>query len=462
MTAQGPAGCPAGAAHPRAAPSASATPGRPAAAPSPPVGWRARLAAQWAQPQHRNAWYLMLNNVTAAATGLLFWLLLARVAGLPAGEVGIGYAIVALGTTIGVVAKGGLDTALLRHVPGAHKQDARRLVLFGAAIGSLVAVAICLGLALLAHGGLGVPPLGPGGWLMVAAISILLLVTWLQDAYFLAEGQAQFSWRRNLVLSGARLLLPLPILALAVPFPIPTTWAIALAASAFAAAGFHRRIPHREGRRVPRREFLASAARNVTGSAAEFLPGLLLAPIVLAIDGPAAAAYFGIAWTAASLLFLTSAAISRSALADMMRSGGSHHAAVRRGALQNMCTVAPAAIGGMLLAPQVLSIFGPAYGREGAAVFVVLCVSAFLVAPFYLYLAVLRAQERPAALVAFPLAMVAALLVLAPLLEARLGLPGVGIAWMAANAPFALYALWKLARTEVTHAPPVGGHPHAE
>jgi len=435
----------------------------PDSAAPPRRGLLARLREQVAQPQHRNALYLVLNNVTAAATGLLFWLLLARVANLPARDVGIGYAIVALGTTIGVVAKGGLDTALLRHVPSAHKQDARRLLLFGAVVGSAVALLICFLLGALAVGGLGVPALGAGGWLMVAAISILLLVTWLQDAYFLAEGHAKFSWKRNLVLSGARLLLPLPILALAIPFPIPTTWALALAASAFAAAGFHRRIPHREGRRVPRREFLASAARNVTGSAAEFLPGLLLAPIVLAIDGPAAAAYFGIAWTAASLLFLTSAAISRSALADIMRSGGrSHRAAVRRGAIQNLCTVGPAAIGGILLAPQVLSIFGSAYGREGASVFAVLCLSAFLVAPFYLYLSVLRAQEKPTALILFPLAMVLALLVLAPLLAARFGLPGVGVAWLVANAPFALYSMWQLARQEVTLAPPVGGHPHAE
>jgi O-antigen/teichoic acid export membrane protein len=428
------------------------------------AGLGQRLLAQWREPQHRNAWYLALNNVTAAATGLLFWLLLARVANLPAREVGIGYAIVALGTTIGVVAKGGLDTALLRTVPGAHRDEAGRLLRFGAFVGSAVALALCLALALLAHGGLGLPPLGPGGWLMVAAISVLLLVTWLQDAYFLAEGHAAFSWKRNLVLSGARLLLPLPILALAIPFPIPTVWALALAASALAAAGFGRRIPHRDGRRVPRREFLASAARNLTGGAAEFLPGLLLSPIVLAIDGPAAAAYFGIAWTAASLLFLTSAAISRSALADIVRNGnGSHAAAVRRGALQNLCTVAPAAIAGMLLAPVVLSVFGPAYGVQGAGVFAVLCLSAFLIAPFYLYLAVLRAQEKPAALIAFPLAMVLALLVLAPFFEARYGLPGVGIAWIAANAPFALYSLWKLARpTEVKLAPPVGGHPHPE
>lgn len=426
-----------------------------------PAGWWDRLRAQGREPQHRNALYLALNNVTAAAAGLLFWLLLARVAALPPNEVGVGYAIVALGTTIGVVAKGGLDTALLRTVPGAHRDEAERLLRFGVLVGSAAALALCLGLAFLARGGLGVPPLGAGGWAMVAAISVLLLVTWLQDAYFLAEGHARLSWQRNLVMSGARLVLPLPILALAIPFPIPTTWALALAASAFAAAGFGRRLPRREGRRVPRREFLASAARNLTGGAAEFLPGLLLSPIVLAIDGPAAAAYFGIAWTAASLLFMLSAAIGRSTLAALMR-GGSHAVAIRRGAAQNLCTVAPAALAGILLAPQVLSIFGAAYGTHGAGVFAALCLSALLVAPVYLYLAVLRARERPVALVAFPLAMVLALLALAPLLEARYGLPGVGLAWIAANAPFALWSLWGLSRPEVSRAPPVGGHPHPE
>ncbi len=387
----------------------------------------------------------MLNTATGAAAGLLFWLILARVAGLPPVEIGLGAALVALGTIVGVLAKGGLDTALLRSVPGASREEAGRLLRFAALAGAAVSVALTTGIAAAAFGGHAMAQLSPLGWFMVAAIAILLVVTWLQDAYFLAEGDAKFSFQRNLVLSAARVLLPLPIVLLASPYPVAVTWALALLCSALAAVGFARRIPARSGRLVPRRAFLQSAMRNVSGSAAEFLPGLLLAPLVLAIDGAEAAAYFAIAWTAASLLFLASAAMSRSALAEMVRAGPSGQAsAIRRAALHHLVIVVPAALVGMAIAGPALGVFGPGYAQAGGPVLVVLCASVLFVAPSYLYLSVLRARDRWAPLLVFPAAMMLALAALAPLLAARFGLVGVAIAWLLANIPFGLYAAWKL------------------
>ncbi|MHB8633738.1 MAG: lipopolysaccharide biosynthesis protein [Thermoplasmatota archaeon] len=420
---------------------------------------------QQAWSSHRNAIFLSLTNVTGAATGLIFWLIMTRLAHLSAQEMGLGYAVVSLGTLIGVLAKGGLDTALLHTVPGADRAEGLRLLRFGVAVGCAGALTLCVALIALSYRGIRFSVLGPGEWALAGIISILLVLTWLQDAYFLAEGRVRFSLQRNLVLSGARLLLPLPILALALPLPVPTTWALALGASALAAIGFSRTIAPRGGRQVPRREFLTSAARNLTGGAAEFLPGLLLVPIVLALfgasDGPAAAAYFGMAWTAASVLFLTCGAISRGALADMVRTRSSA-APIRRAALQMSVTVLPAALGGALLGSQVMGLFGTAYAANASAAFRILCLSALVVAPFSLYLAVLRAEERPVALVVAPLFMVLMLLALAPLLGARLGLPGIAVAWVAANLPFAALAVWTLVRKEVTHARPVRGHPHQE
>jgi O-antigen/teichoic acid export membrane protein len=410
----------------------------------------------------------MLNTVTGAAAGLLFWFLLARAAGLHAADIGVGYAIIALGTTVGVVAKGGFDTALLRTVPGASKPEAGRLLRLAIAIGCAAAIVITAGLALFSFAGNLVGGVATPGWVLVAAIGLLLVVTWLQDAFFLAEGDARLSFRRNLVFSAARLLLPFPILLLAWPHPAALTWALALALSALAAAFFVHRVPPREGRHVPNREFLTSAARNVSGGAAEFLPGLLLAPMVVALDGEASAGYFGIAWSAASLLFLASAAISRSTLAEMVRNGaGSQAQAIRRGALMHVWLVAPAALVGAAFAPQLLSIFPSDFAREGGPALAVLCASTIVVAPAYFYLAWLRAREKPFALVAFPAAMIAALAILAPLLEARLGLVGVALAWFVANAPFGVYAAWRLhtlAREVTPHAPAPTLHraPHVE
>jgi len=42
--------------------------------------------------------------------------------------------------------------------------------------------------------------------------------------------------------------------------------------------------------------------------------------------------------------------------------------------------------------------------------------------------------------------MIAALAALAPILSAQYGITGVAMAWFAANAPFGLWAAWRLTR----------------
>lgn len=393
--------------------------------------------------QHRNAYFLMLNGIVGAFVGIAFWLLVARMVG-SADEIGVGFSVIALGTTIAVIAKGGLDTALLRAVPGATRRGALRLLYFGILVGSVAALALTGAAALASSFGLPGTEVLTTGWLLVVAIAILLVATWLQDAYFLAEGSARYSFFRNLVFSAARILLPIPIILLAFPRPVALVWALALFASFLPAALWVRRFPQREeGRTVPRREYLKSATRNVSGGAAEFLPGLVLAPLVLALSGAADAGYFAMAWTGASLLFLLSASISRSALSEMVRSG--HHAlAVRRSIRHQLLIVVPGAIGGIVLAPQVLALFGPDYARFGSIPFMILCASTLFVAPSFTYLAVLRAQERPVALFVFPIAMIVVLLTLTPPMLLEFGLPGVAGAWLLANIPVGLYGAYRL------------------
>jgi O-antigen/teichoic acid export membrane protein len=421
------------------------------------------VQAHLAHGQHRAAYYLTLNNVMGAATGVLFWLLLARAAGLGAALIGVGYTVVALGTLVGVVAKGGLDTALLLKVPGQSGRGGRALLSFGAAVSACVAVALT---ALLAWAALGLgflPGLDALGWGLVGFIAVLMVVTWLQDAYLLAVGQARITFERNLVLTAGRLLLPLPVILLAFAHPVPLTWGLALAASAVVGAVRIRAIPGRPARDgpAPRRAFMRSAARNVSGSAAEFLPGLLLAPLVLALQGPEAAAYFGMAWTAASLVFQISGAIGRSALAQMVQTGPSGTAtALRKGVAEHAWVVAPLAVAVGLLSFPLLSVFGHAYATQGAEALAILCASTLVVAPVSLYLAVLRSRDRSWLLVAFPVAMILALAVLAPALGARYGLVGIAFAWLAANAPFGLYAAWRL-RRELLEVMPLA-NPYAE
>lgn len=431
--------------------------------------WSPRLAAILEEAQHRNAYYLMLSSAGAAAAGVLFWWLLTAVAGVSAEGVGVGYAIVSMGATVGVTAKGGFDAALVRTVPDASSQEGRRLLWFAVAVASglCIVLALVLGVASSFTGAL--PDFGPTGWTLVAAIGAFMVTTWLQDAYFLGEGDAKYTFHRKAILSGARILLPLPVILVALPQPVASSWGLALGVSALAAALFTRKLPDREGERIPRMVFLRRAGRNVTGSAAQFLPGLLLVPMILVINGPDAAGYFGIAWTAANLLFLVSSAITRSALAEMSghEETSREAEAIRKGTLQHVWIVAPAALVGILLAPHLLGIFGADYAERAATAFRILCASSAFVSPAYLYLAVLRARDDPGPLIVFPAAMVLALFLLAPPFNAEFGFSGVAIAWLIANVPFGLYAGWKLkqhAMEVIPHptAPPVAADSHLE
>lgn len=439
-----------------------------------------RVRAHWGDRHYRNGYYLMLNSLTGAAAGLLFWLVVVRLYHLPVRDVGIGVAAISLATAIALVAKGGLDAALVRHVPQVAPRQALRLLDFAIAMGTFTVAAIVFLIGFVPWAlGVSYQGLYSASLTLLGALATLLMVTWLQDAHFLAEGEARFSFYRNLVLHSTRLLAPGVVLWLALPYPVPVAWALALLASALAAWAMVYRLPRREppalAPPVRSRTFLRTATHNLAGGAAEFLPGLVLAPLVLAMEGPEAAAHFGIAWTGASLLFLLSGAIGRSTFAELSRT---HRVAplLRKALRHHAMVVLPMAVAAILLAPWLLALFGPGYAAHGLPVFLLLAASIALVAPVYLYLALLRSRDDRRRLVGFPLVLIVALLALTPPLEARLGLVGVGVAWLVAHGPLALYAAVQLRRAlradredeeevehaERTDAPAHGGRAHVE
>lgn len=418
--------------------------------------------------QGRNAAYLIANTGLGAATGILFWFLIVRVLGLPPADVGAGYSVIAMGTIVGVLAMGGLDTAVIRHVPTASGHDGFRLTGLAFAIATGVVAVLSLGAwAVLGRVG-GFAAIGVEEWLLMGAIGTALVVTWLQDAFFIARGNALPSVHRNVVFSSMRVLLPFPIALIAIGSTVAWSWMLALVVSAGAAAVFMGRMRPVPGSTVPRRRFLQSAWRNIGGAAAQSLPGLALAPLVLLIQGPEAAAYFAIAWSAASLLFLASGAISRSALSELVRQGSSGQAHILRRAMHHhLWLILPGAVAAVILAPVAMGIFGADYAREGSTTLMLLAASAFFVSPSYLYLSVLRAQDRGRTLLVFPGAMILALALLAPVMTQAYGIDGMALAWIVANAPFGIYAAVRLGliAKEVERrdpARPVGHPSHME
>ncbi|HEV8361523.1 MAG TPA: hypothetical protein VGR28_13820 [Candidatus Thermoplasmatota archaeon] len=411
---------------------------------------RRALAPFASHRQARDGNYLMLNAIVGAGAGVAFWIAVVRAFAFTPAEVGVGVAVISLATALALVSKLGLDAALVRHVPRAGYRRSLRLLALATALGALAAVA---GAALVVGGAgafvdLGVPRAAWGAGL-IALLAALLVVTWLQDAVFLAVGEARRIFHRNLVLHGARLLTPGLLAALALPLAVPLAWGLAVGLSALAGLVMLRALPRAPAAAptaaVPTRTFLRSAARNMAGSGAEFVPALLLPPLVLHLHGPEAAAPFGLAWAAASVLYLLSAALARSAFAEMSR-GGAEAKALRHAVRHHLAAVAPALVAAMVLGPWALRFLGEGYAAAGVGVFWLLAASTVLVAPVHLYLALLRSREARWELTVFPAVLVVALLSLAPVMGARFGGEGVALAWVVVHVPLAAYAALRLHR----------------
>jgi O-antigen/teichoic acid export membrane protein len=126
----------------------------------------------------------------------------------------------------------------------------------------------------------------------------------------------------------------------------------------------------------------------------------------------------------------------------------------------------PGAVALIGLAPWLLGVFGPGYADGAALALALLALSILAVAPATIYLSLLRARDRGRSLVAYPLAMLAALAVLAPLGAHWWGVTGVAAAWLVANVPFGAWAAHRLhaesreVRTDGSAL--VGGRAHAE
>jgi O-antigen/teichoic acid export membrane protein len=107
----------------------------------------------------------------------------------------------------------------------------------------------------------------------------------------------------------------------------------------------------------------------------------------------------------------------------------------------SLVLLVPAIVGIFLIGGKVLLIFGQAYSDAGTRLLWILALSALPLAVNYLYFSVRRVQQRMAEVVAGAVWVLVVTLGLTVILLPRVGLPGAGIAWFAAQASLAAVIL---------------------
>ena len=428
---------------------------------SSPPGFRAlasALGSHLRDPVYLNGYALVANAGVGAALGFLFWLVAARL--FPQEALGVGAAVVSAATLAALVGKAGFDAAIIRYAPSASPRGLRRLVAWSLVATTFLTALTAAVILLLASEGISslaalASPAMATGFLLLACGTA---VAWILDAAFIAEQRSVLVLARSVAFNLVKLGAPFLLLGVAAARVVPLAWALGLAASlsvaGFLLPGLLRR--HEPVAREPlaRKDVATYAARNFALNLSEFLPGLLLPVLVLALLGPVENARFFLAWTVATVAFLASKAIAQSGFAALSR-GGDPRGAIRKAFLLSALLLGPFSLVLLVAAGPLLGLFGPEY-VESATLLRLLALSVPALVASNVFLAYLKARSAGWELVLLPATGLVVLLSLMPFALTRFGAEGAGYVWLAVQSAVGAYSATRLAaalrRYQLEHA----------
>jgi len=366
-------------------------------------GWRARVrravAAHWAEPLHRQSYYLLASTGVAAATGLLFWILAARrtepaVLGLAAGM------IAAIGF-LSYLTSFALPYAMLRY--GGSTRPVHGLVNYSAAVSAVTSLlAAALFAAVAGATGTVLAPLlrDPLDVLLFGLAGVGAATGQLLDNLLAARQHADLALLRNAAAGLLKLLLLVPVgagdprgvyLALTVPGLITAVIGYAL---------LHRVIPgYRlwDFTRTPLvREAARFSLRTFAGSLLSGAPQFAIPLIAVVVLGPRGNAFFYVAWSIAQVVYLVPTVISNITLSR----GGSTPtvALIRRSRRFSLLLVGPFVLAVTALAGPVLHLYGTQYAGGATGPLRLLGLAALPWAMVIIAQAQLRIEHRYRAL----------------------------------------------------------------
>lgn len=409
-------------------------------------------------PLLRNGALLTLASLSTSALGAAYWSL----AGLryDVATVGRNYSAISMMMFLAGVSQLNLADVLVRFTPAAGRAT-RRLILLAylaavstALVGSvgfvLLAPRISPGLSFL-HG----PLLGPV--FVVATVSYTVFS--LQDGALTGLRRASWVLAENALFSVAKLVAVLLLSLAAAVYGILASWTVALLVSLVFTNvylfGFALPARDRAAAAVERAEASGPADQDrpvrpapaqestrgvIRYTGLTYLGGLLwLAvsnlPQVLILDtmGARDSAYFSISWVITTMLYVVSTNMGSSMVVESAGDPARLGQAVRKVLRSTGVLLLGAIVLLILAAPLVLRLFGPDYPRHATTLLRLLALSALPNLVTATALASYRVHRRLGLFVLVYAVLCAGIFGLCLVLVHRMGLPGMGLAFLLAQ-----------------------------
>jgi O-antigen/teichoic acid export membrane protein/aminoglycoside phosphotransferase len=407
------------------------------------TGIAASLATHLREPMRRSAYALIAGTGLTTLLGMVFWLLVARL--LPTDAVGTGTALVSAMTFLATLSTLGLRNSLVRFLAPAGA-SARRLIitsyLLCTSAASVTAVVFIAGQPWWADN---------LGFLrenrFVAFAFVIATMVWvlfvLEDHVLIGLRRAGWVPVTNGIYSGVKIAL-LPALvsggayALLAATALPAV-PIVVVVTSFVLWVTGRRI--RVGESVGKLR-IAQLVRFALADHSSTILWLatteLLTLVVLQEAGPQASAYYFMSFTIAYALYLVTSNIGSAFVAEAARYP-SRAAALAGAALrQAAILVVPLALLAVVLARFGLGLLGDEYAANGTVVLRLLLLSAIPQVVIGIALNAARVRRDNRLILAVYGAQALGVFGGTVLTIERLGLTGVGLAWLATQTTVAL------------------------
>lgn len=401
---------------------------------------------------YRSSIYLMLTLGGRTVLGLLFWVVAARL--YPAASTGIASAAIAAIGLIGLLSTLGLDYGLIRFLPqsGARARDLMNSCFTIGGLLSLVITTVFL---------LGLPIWAPAllhlrdnpvffATVVVSAVASTLITFVVQT--FVAQRRTGFVLAQALILGLARFGMLVGLAGVFEVFGVFSSWGVAILVAL--GVSMFVFLPRTQAGYRPRpavdRRLVADMIRFSLGNYGAnlflALPGFALPLFVINLVGPAASAYYYIAWAIASVLLMIPGAISLSLFAEGSHDSRRQKQDVGRSLKLIMFVLVPAMAVVFLAGDKILLVFGADYSENATRLLWVLAASALPAGINHIYFSTQRVAMKMGRVLGPAVLVTVATLGLSYLLLPGYGIIGAGISWLVAQSMVTLLVAPRLFR----------------
>ena len=420
----------------------------------------------------RNSLYLMASTVVTAGLGYVFWAVAAHA--FSSQQVGIGSAAISLCSATALFTYLGSSAMLIERLPGNEWSSSWISILLrvcsATALVTAVATAIAVPVLRTSPDYRSFFSSAPPILVAVVGAAAWTLVNLLGAAFIAARRSGRYLFIQTLV-STTKVLIVIPLAAVgAGAGGLVGAWTASAVLGVGVGAvwlvprmGLGRRPgyqPHRRAvapsngrsgsKRSPRhrRPYVrpsAAFARRLLGQHLTSVGGavtpLILPVLVVLRLGVTLNAYFYITWMLGGIFFMVSPSVAAAVFAEGVRARSDLRSVVIKALRVIVVMLAPAMLIMITGGRIILGLFGASYAAAGYGLLILLALSALPDAVSNVAVAVSRVTHRLGYSTALNLGILVVTLVGAWILMPRLGIAGVGVAWLGAQTLGAIASL---------------------